>query len=174
MNPERINERNFRLIYDKFYSRLFNAAIYFLKNRELAEEVVSDVFIKLWKNRAELSEIRSLESYLFIAVRNQSFNYLNKEKKMIRVEWMTTYEKCAGVQSCPEQLLLEAELDDKMSEAVNELPTRCKEIYSKVRLDGKKHKQVSTELGISVKTIEAQIGIAIRKLTSQLAPYCIG
>lgn len=164
----------FTQIYNHFYSRLFASSLYLTKSVELAEEVVSDVFVKIWINRKQLGSIQSLKSYLFVAVRNQSLNYISKNKKYRHCEIHSIIDEKLYTRACPETSMLQSEMHDHIDTAIETLPGRCRQIYKMVRIDGLKHKQVSDILGISVKTIEAQISIALKKLNSRLSPYVLG
>ena len=165
------NELAFRKFHESFSPKMYRVALYYTGCTEMAQEVVSDVFFKVWQNRIKLPEINNMENYLFISTKNQSLNYINKYKK-VRFSTIEDVNPSSFRDIvCPETELLQSELGRKIENAVDKLPNRCRLIYKMVREDGLKHKQVAEELGISVKTIEAQIGIAFKKLNTQLVGY---
>ncbi|MEQ9437407.1 MAG: RNA polymerase sigma-70 factor [Cyclobacteriaceae bacterium] len=149
---------SFRLIFDTNYAKLYRMALYWIKSEELAEEVVSDVFVKLWKNRKQLSEIHSLDDYLFIAVKRQSLNYLSKIQKYQgheNTDHLINLTATSDTQ--PDQRYLQQELQEIVGKAIEQLPARCRLIFQLVRIDGMKYQQVADQLEISPKTVENQL-----------------
>ncbi len=167
------DRRAFEQFFSRYYARLLKFSLAYMKSRELAEEVVSDVFLKLWQKRTGLPEIKSLDSYLYISVKNQSLNYLQKSgnqptTSLDEVSAFHTVENCT-----PERTLLASELQAEIFRAVERLPPQCKIIFKLIREDGLKYKEVSEIMGISVKTIEVQIGIAIKKISVDLRGHLV-
>ena len=168
---EKSDNRAFTRIYNLFYSQLFSISLYYTHSPVLSEEVVSDVFVKLWNKRAEINQIKKLKSYLFVAVKNQSLNYIHKYKKHRSLDVYEYSGDDLGFEESVEVKYLKQEFESHVENAVGNLPDRCRQVYTMVRVDRQKHKEVSNELGISTKTIEAQIGIAVKKLTRELSWY---
>jgi len=167
------DEKSFSRLHELYYNKLRNVAFYYTGCRNISEEVVSDVLIKIWLKRDSLLEIRNLNNYLFISTKNQSLNYISKNKRVSFSSIEDLPLEISIDSSCPEELLINSESCTMIDNAVDDLPKRCKIIYQMVREEGLKHKQVAEMLGISVKTIEAQISIAIKKLSHTLNPYYI-
>ena len=86
----------FRAFYDMTYDRLYRIAYYYVKREEWSQEIVLDVFLKLWEQRSSLPEVKSIEDYCFILVKNASLNYLEKESKYTTVH---IYRDIAGARS---------------------------------------------------------------------------
>ncbi|MCG8311067.1 MAG: RNA polymerase sigma-70 factor [Cytophagales bacterium] len=162
----------FRSFYDIYYHRLLNFAYYFLESTTAAEEVVSSVFINLWKIRAKLLDVKNVESYIFSSTKNKSFDYLRDNKRFI-ISTDIDHEDDFLIPELdnPETHVLNQELKDKIIESVDNLPPRCKIIFTLVREDGLKYKQVAELLDISVKTVEVQMGKALAKLRFALKSY---
>jgi RNA polymerase sigma-70 factor (family 1) len=159
------DESSFRQVYHCYHQRLLHFAFSLIKTREATEEIVEDVFIKIWKNRASLLGIRNLIIYLYTATKNTSLNYLSKKA----LESITdpfddidiTLQETA---ISPEQIMITNEMYNNIREAVESLPPRCKMIFKLVREDGLKYKEVAEILHISVNTIETQMTIAIKRI----------
>jgi RNA polymerase sigma-70 factor (family 1) len=164
---QRIALYNDQLAYKELYALFFKSlqqfAISFIRSPEVAEEIVSDVFIKVWKKRAGLSRIHNLKLYLFISTRNGSLNYLRTQKKSI----LHPEQYLVQLQSIyfnPEKLMLTAEMMNRVQKAINDLPPRCQLIFKLIKEDGLKYREVADLLHLSLKTIENQMAIAIRKI----------
>lgn len=164
------SQRAFREFYDLFYDRFFRIAYYYLKNEECAREVVLDSFMKLWEKRSVLPEIANMEDYCFILVKNTSLNYLEKESRRPTFSSDTPADPEAGDCS-PEETLITEELFSVYVKALDQLPTRCREVFIKVREDKQSYAQVAEELGISPKTVDAQLQKAVSKLKTVINIY---
>ncbi|GET35172.1 DNA-directed RNA polymerase sigma-70 factor [Prolixibacter bellariivorans] len=143
-------------------------AITILKSEILAEEVVLDVFLRLWEKRNSLEHINNIETYLYISVRNKSISILKSERGFsfnmlddLSVQLMT-YEPSA------ENELIESEMFARLNEAVNQLPSKCKMIFKLLREDGLNRNEAAHILNISVKTVDNQIAIAVQKIAQKL------
>jgi len=164
------DEDAYRQLFRLFYKPLGKFAFTIVKSIEQAEEIASDVFVNVWKNRERLLEIASLKVYLYVAAKNLSLNYLNRQRlehfslDELEVE-MTAQDKS------PEQLMISGEMAKKITEAVNNLPPRCKIIFKLVREDGLKYKEVARILDISVNTVDVQMAIASKKISESLKLY---
>ena len=166
----KLSEKDFNKLFDQYNNKIYDVANYYVRNREIAEEIVTDVFIKIWE-RVDLEKIHNLDSYLYISTKNHALNYLNKEKRYRKVGLEDVSSVYYQDVINPERLLLVDEAWGKADQAIESLPNRCKLIYKLIRTDGKRYKQVSEQLGISIKTIEAQIRIALKRLDQQLQDY---
>jgi RNA polymerase sigma-70 factor (ECF subfamily) len=165
------DEKAFRDLFDIFAPRLIHFSNAILKNNELAEEVVSDVFFKVWVHREKLSAIDNFRAYLYTSAKNTSLNYLDKEKrlKFIHLEDLSIPLQIDDV--CSESDLVSKELKDAIEKAIDHLPSRCKLIYRLAKIDQLKYKEISQLLNISVKTIDNQIFIAIKKIGEEIKKY---
>lgn len=153
----------YKQLYALFYKPLQQFAVSFVRSPEVAEEIVSDVFIKVWKKRAGLSRINNLKLYLFISIRNGSLNYLRTQKKTI-LQPEQYFVQLQSIYFNPEKLMLTAEMMNRVQKAINELPPRCQLIFKLIKEDGLKYREVADLLHLSLKTIENQMAIAIRKI----------
>lgn len=134
------------------------------RSRETAEEVVSDVFLKLWHNRSSLMKVENFHLYIYIIARNLSINRLHKDKNK---ECFSLEEMAGEFKSIyldPEQLMITAEMYRRIQAAINSLPPKCRMIFQLVKEDGLKHREVAALLDISLKTVENHMTIAFRKI----------
>ena len=164
------DEDAYRQLFRVFYKPLSQFAYTIVKSAEQAEEIASDVFVNVWKNRERLLEIGSLKVYLYVAAKNISLNYLNR-KQLQHFSLDELSVEMTMPDSNPEHLMISGEMARKMAEAVNKLPPRCKIIYKLVREDGLKYKEVASILEISVNTIDVQMAIAAKKISESLKLY---
>lgn len=158
------NEAAFVTLYKHFYPKLLRFAVVFLKNKEVAEEVTEDVFIKLWCNRTEVEKIENISVYLYVSVKNRCINALPLEKEYLDIDVID--ENVTNNICDPYQQVVSNDLQEKISMAIEALPPRCKLIFKMVREDGLKYKEIAQILNISVNTIDAQMAIAVKKLSS--------
>jgi RNA polymerase sigma-70 factor (family 1) len=162
----------YETLYQLMFDHLHSFSYSIVKSSEAAEEIVSDVFIKLWQIRGRLTEIDNLKVYLFTIAKNFSINYIHKNYKNIpqSIEEMDI-EPVVGAAN-PEELYISAELINKVKQVIRELPPQCRLIFQLVKEDGMKYKEAADILGISVLTVRNQLVIAIRRIAAVLpAPY---
>ncbi|MBO9564806.1 MAG: RNA polymerase sigma-70 factor [Niastella sp.] len=155
----------FRELYHLFHKRLHYFAFALVKSKEAAEEIVEDVFIRLWNQRSSITEINNLKIYLYTATKNTALNYLSKKARESIVEPFDNIDIAlqeTGVS--PEQIMITAETYQKIKQAVEALPPRCKMIFKLIREDGLRYKEVSEILNISINTIDAQMAIAVQRI----------
>jgi RNA polymerase sigma-70 factor (family 1) len=158
------DEKAFETLFRKQFARLHKFSMQYVHNSEQAEEVVNDVFVKLWKYRQSLQTIANSESYLFAAVKNQSLNYikkfstlrisLNSEKNLSVLEYKSTAEDDLEWKSLVIQL----------NSVVDNLPEQCRKIFKLVREEGFKPAEVAKVLNLSVRTVETQLYRATKRL----------
>lgn len=163
------NEKAFEQLYHLYYKKLIHFSENYTKSKELAEEVVEDVFIKIWANREKIVSINNLNVYLYTAVKHQSLNALSKEARRIVTEILDlnlydTYEE----NHSPHDLLVTSELMQSVQSAIDSLPPRCKLIFQLVREDQLKYKEIAEILGVSVSTIDTQVAIAVKRICASL------
>ena len=162
------NEQSFRQLYNSYYKKLFHFAFALVKTREAAEEIVEDVFIKIWNVRQTLTGIHNIKVYLYTATKNTSLNFLAKKAKENITRPFDHIHIDLAENNSPEALMITAELHKKIQVAIDKLPPRCKIIFKLVREDKLKYKEVAEILNITVNTIDAQMAIAIKKIMTGL------
>ena len=154
----------YRELFILLHARLKQFAYSILKSGEEAEELVSDVFIRIWQKREQLENINSPLLYFYTTTKNLALNQLSKQKRQVNLspeEWLVQVN---SLYFDPEQLMLTEEMFRQVKKAVNDLPPRCRLIFKLVKEDGLRYKEVAELLQLSVKTIEAQMAIALRRI----------
>ena len=163
------NEQCLAELYKVFSKRLHHFARVITRSPEVAEEIVEDVFVKLWSNRHRINEVENLTVYLYVAVKNRSLNAISqKATELIKAPFDDLDIEAGQVVTDPYNLLVTAEMMKRMQQAVDNLPPRCKMIFKLVREDGLKHREVAEILNISINTVDVQMAIAIKKICAEL------
>ena len=158
------DRKAFEAFFQVYYEKLFHFSINIVHERNAAEEIVSDVFIKIWHNRKQLANIQHIDTYLFVATKNQSFNYLQKRTEH-RAALPSTFNPDQFIEWFnPEKELEYQELVHDMQLAVENLPDQCKLVFKLIREEGFKYKEVAEILQLSVRTVETQLFRAMKKL----------
>lgn len=158
------DEPAYKEIFFTYYNTLVRFALTFVADRETAEEVVSDVMMKVWEGRKNLHSISNLRVYLYISTKNTALNYLAKRKLPVVPMDSLSFDFPTSTLN-PEQLMITAEMVRKINNAVNNLPPRCKLVFRLVKEDRLPYKDVAEILDISIKTIDNQLAIALRKIS---------
>ncbi|MCW0481317.1 RNA polymerase sigma-70 factor [Gaoshiqia sediminis] len=165
VDPFYWNEENFSKVFDEYYSSLCFFSNKYLEDMDLARSLVQEVFVDLWTKRENIALKYSVKSYLYTAVKNRSIDYLRTVRKNV---------KLSAVGDCQletpfRDALEEAELNDRINKSINELPEKCREVFVLCRFEGLKYSQIAEKLNISVKTVEMQMGIALKKMREKLS-----
>ncbi|MCU4177789.1 RNA polymerase sigma-70 factor [Carboxylicivirga sp. N1Y90] len=157
------DERAFELLFKHYYPHLVIFAQRYLSDRANSESLVQDVFLKMWEKRSSL-DIRSLKGYLVVTVRNQCHNEL-KHQAVVRA-----YEKVDNAETEVWPEYRETHYLDRINKVINELPKQRQIIFKMSRMDGLKYREIAEQLNISPKTVEAQMGKALKFLREHLQP----
>jgi RNA polymerase sigma-70 factor (ECF subfamily) len=143
----------------------------YLKSHEAAEEVFSDVMLKIWNLEDKLAKVDDITVYLYTAIKNASLNYLSKYKKYTVWDLENIDVVLDDKTYNPEQLLINNELRKKVLASINELPPKCQMAYKLIREDGLSYKEVAGILDISVNTVENHVTAALRRLSLSLRSW---
>jgi RNA polymerase sigma-70 factor (ECF subfamily) len=165
---ETAGEAALEALYRMYFVRLFRFCFSIIHQKESAEDIVNDVFLKLWDNRDRRPAIDNPRLYLYVSVKNRSLNYLRDNAQVHTVEISERCDDYIRFDTNPETILMDAEGLRRIRAAIDELPPRCKLIFSLIKEDGLKYKEVALLLELSVKTVEAQLAIALRKIAASL------
>ena len=158
------------LLFRRYYKPLCSHAIRYVYSKEIAEDLVSDVFCKFWKNESYKNITSSFRSYLFRSVRNTAFTYLRSEfntvEKSEKYEMVEVTENLKADSICMyEETLARVKL------LVDSMPPQCKKIFLLSRFESKSNKEIAEELNLSLKTIEAHMGKALGIMRKGLKDY---
>ena len=166
------DDKLFEQLFKDHYKALHAYAATILKDADLAEEVVQQMFLKFWEKRELLVIATSIKAYLYKCVYNDSLNYLKHEnvKKKYQDFTQLTANTLSEFASAKAEL---NELEIKLREALNELPEQCRTIFQLSRFEELKYREIADQLGLSIKTVENQMGKALRILRLKLVDFLI-
>jgi RNA polymerase sigma-70 factor (ECF subfamily) len=166
------DEAAFEQMFKTHFKRLHAYAFTILRDEIQAEEMVQQVFFKLWERNENLSLIGSVSSYLYRAVHNESLNYIKHQKVRSNHQLNVAYSMKNEVEH-PAKKIMASELEKKIHSALNELPEQCRTIFQMSRFDELKYREIADKLGISIKTVESQMSKALRLLRVKLVDFLI-
>ena len=167
---------SFSELYLIYYPKLVRFAKEFVMLEEDAENITQDVFTDLWEKRESMDHIENMNAYLFRLVRNKCLDYLKhkifEQKYVENVQSSFEVELNLKLQSLDRfdvtDISEEKETERLVRAAINSLPKKCRDIFLLSRMEGLKYREISERLGISVNTVECQMGIALKKLRMKL------
>lgn len=159
----------FEMLFHQYYGHLCLFATKILNNDAAAEEVVQEFFVKLWEKKEQLSIETSVKNYLFRAVKNQCLNYI--KHNFVKENYIKTKENENQLEIDFEENYVEVDLARKIKESIDSLPEKRREIFRLSREEGLKYREIAQKLNISIKTVEAQMGLAIKNLREKLKDY---
>lgn len=163
------DKQAFERIFRETCQPLTAYAFKFVRDVPAAENIVQDVFLKLWQNRHEMIITTSLIQYLFRSVRNHCLNFLDKSK--VRNEYLKFHQEREGFSEDYSAFFPEIGLLDKIEAAISALPEKRQEIFRLAREEGLKYREIADRLNLSVKTVEAQMTSALKQLRESLKKY---
>jgi len=166
------DEAAFEQVFKNHFKRLHAYAFTILSDEIQAEEMVQQVFFKLWERNENLSLTGSVTSYLYRAVHNESLNYIKHQKVRSNHQLNVAYSMKNEVEH-PAKKIMAGELEKKIHSALNELPEQCRTIFQMSRFDELKYREIADKLGISIKTVESQMSKALRLLRVKLVDFLI-
>jgi RNA polymerase sigma-70 factor (ECF subfamily) len=158
----------YKELFTSFYSSLFHFVSGIVKSRQSAEEIVSDLFLKIWEKRKMLEEIQNLRVYCFVSARHLSINQLEKQKKQHYADIEDYKSILVHPAPDPEESMISEEMVRRIREVVEELPPRCKMSFRLVKEYGFKYREAAEILQVSEKTIENQMAIALKKISAAI------
>jgi RNA polymerase sigma-70 factor (ECF subfamily) len=159
----------FEMAFKEHYKGLHSYANTIIKDTDMAEEMVQNVFYKLWKSKDMLQINQSVVSYLYRSVYNESLNYLKHLK--VRSAYQTHAGKTMeNVNNTADRLKLK-ELEQRLDAALKTLPEQCRTVFQMSRFEELKYLEIAGKLGVSVKTVENHMGKALRLLREQLRDF---
>lgn len=157
-------------IYLEHYAGLFRYAYTMVHESSTAEEIIHNIFLKLLERNEPLRVHTSLKAYLYRSVNNECLNHI-KHQKIKGVYEVETNKAMSNKTQTPLAQLQYRELEERLRTAINELPEQCRSIFQLSRFEDLKYAEIAAQLGLSVKTVETQMGRALKKLRVQLADY---
>ena len=158
------DEAAFKTLYDYYSPRLYQFAYAIIHSRETAEEIVADVFLQIWQKRVRIGSLDNLNWYLHITTRNIAYSYYRKNNRRKNFDFDEAVLSYYQVHATPEEILIGQEVLQVINQAINDLPPKCKLIFRLVKEDNLKYREVAELLHLTLKTVENQMGIAVKKI----------
>ncbi|KAA6347482.1 ECF RNA polymerase sigma factor RpoE [termite gut metagenome] len=166
---------SFKQLFENYYVMLCYIANRYLNSKQLSEEIVDDVFYKIWENRETLNIHTSLKAYIVKAVRNRSINYLEQNR-------LSCYISDAPIEddrensffadtNTPLSDLIGKEQEDAITLAINSLPAGCRKIFHLRHFENLNYEEIAIKQNISINTVKSQMQTALQKLRQLLSPY---
>ena len=165
------DEDAFKYFFDTYYDDLCNFVNAYLRNETLSEDIVQTIFIYLWEKKGSLTFNCSVKSYLYSASKNKSLNYLRNQKTKTRIVNALIPNDELNQSEPTDQFVEFEELKQIIGNAIDGLPPQCKIIYQLSREEGLTNKEIAEKLGITAKTVENQMTIALKKIRDFLQAY---
>jgi RNA polymerase sigma-70 factor (ECF subfamily) len=162
------DKQEFEKLFRSSYVSLVRYAKTILKDHDTAEEIVQDLFFRLWQDRGNLTIESSLNGYLFRSVHNRSLHYIEHQKVVDR----HAGEIAASADQTAEpvtEAIYYSELQSKVAKVLERLPERCSVIFRMSRFEGLKYNEIAEKLSVSLKTVEANMGKALKEFRKALA-----
>lgn len=157
-------------LYSEYYEYLVNSVYKMVREQNMAEDLVQEVFFEIWKKRERLEFKTSVSGYLRRAVINRALNHIRNRKKMVVVS-----EDSARQVKCNEIISIQKlEIDDLqqlINNSIDELPEKCRIVFGMSRFDEMKYAEIAESLGISIKTVENHISKALKLLKNKVTPH---
>jgi RNA polymerase sigma-70 factor (ECF subfamily) len=164
------NVSAFTILYNSFFKRLLLEAFKYVDDVAAAEEIVQDVFLRIWERSNTLNGITSIKSYLYRSVINESLNYIRR-KKSIELHHQILAENLTD--SYIQEVDEEHELVLKLYAQIDKLPAKCKQVFKMARLDGLRYREIAEKLSISERTVENHVANALKLLKENMGEKSI-
>ncbi len=164
------DKKAFDTVYLHYFKSLHRYALNFTKDTDTAEEVIQNVFCRIWEKRSQLKADGYIKSFLYRAVHNECLNYLKHENVKSSFNLYHTHEM-EQIENDLSKEILANELEKQIHLAINELPKQCRIIFQMSRIEQLKYHQIATQLNLSIKTVENQMGKALKTLRFKLVDF---
>lgn len=163
-------EKPFEQVFKSHFKSLHAYAYTIVKDEIAAEEIVQNVFLKIWEKKDQLDIQSSVTAYLYRAVYHESLNYLKHLKVKGAYQSYAVYQSKGQSDNASKKLLL-SELEQQLNKALSELPEQCRTIFQMSRFEELKYREIANRLGLSIKTVENQMGKALKLLRMKLVDF---
>ncbi len=162
-------EKAFKVLYKKYSNDIYAYSRSLLKSDTYAEEIVQEVFLKIWTYRHQLDNTTSFKSFLFTIARNFSYNFLRKSSKNRALREAIFYKSQVTQPKTQDEQLIEAEYEHIQTQVLALLPPKRRQIFEMSRQEGKTYREISEELNISISTVKSQVSKALKTIREYLA-----
>lgn len=165
------DEKKFmEFLFKSFYIPLCKSVYRIVRDTDVAEDIVQEVFYKVWRNRDTLDLSKSVKSYLYRSAINTALNYLEKHKRVVELDGNEMLSNKYSANTT-EEVLDGSELENKINCTINELPPRCKTVFMMSRFEEMSYQEIADSLDVTVKAVEKQMSKALQILRESLKMY---
>lgn len=171
------NKHAYEAIYFEFYDVLYHLALQYLNNKQQAQEMVQDAFLKLWEIRESINSNTNIRNFLYTIIKNNSLNFLrNKQTALKHHDIIQHHElemQYQSLQRIGDELMIADELQAKIEVALDKLPEDVRTVFIMSRFEDLKNAEIADKLGVSIKTVEARMTRALKHLKLELKDYLL-
>lgn len=161
-------DKGFAVLFKRYYGPLCGHVSRMVYSKEIAQDIVSEVFLNFWKKKLYESVTSTFRAYLYTAVRNSAYNHLKQEFG----EKLTPASDQQWVEEAnPQSILLLSELMTRVEQTIEDFPPQCQKVFLLSRFEGRKNREIADELQIKLKTVEAHMMKALSILKKTLSDY---
>lgn len=160
------NASAFAELFRKYYEALYRFATRFVSDTQVAENIVQDVFVKIWESRASLKIHSNVRAYLYMATRNHALNVIKREKRTVSIDGYTNFESSL---KSPDEQTIDKELHKAVHKAIAQLPERGRRVYEMHKFDGLSYSEIAEIQQVSINTVKTQMQRAMKSLHKQLS-----
>jgi RNA polymerase sigma-70 factor, ECF subfamily len=165
------DEQAFEALFKKYYQLLLKVAKFVIEDSEQSEELVQDIFVNVWEKRSNVNPEASFKNYMITAVRNRCYNHIKAKKKTHSIDDDETWQEELVADSRTESRVNFNEMQRAIEVAIDKLPEQCKIIFQLSRYEGMSYKEIAEALDLAPKTVENQVGRALKMLRVELKDY---
>lgn len=165
----KLDEKTFEMLFKQHFKSMLFFAQRYLKDLDSAKEVTHDAFVNLWEKRDSIDHSKPITAYLGTIIHNRCLNHLRDNKKFDKS--ILVFEKLSNEPDSTSDWMISQETQKLIHAAVDELPEKCREIFVLNRFEQMKYQEIANHLGISVKTVEAQMSKALLHMKTRLSSY---
>lgn len=159
-------EKGFETLFRLYYRALCSHAVRFVYTREVAEDIVGEVFYQFWKSGSYATVQHSYRTYLYAAVRHRAFNYLRDELTGSSLDDVGD----TGQNETPQTIIEYDEMFQRVEKVIHDLPPQCQRIFLMSRFENRKNQEIADEMGLALKTVEAHMARALQQLRRVFLP----
>jgi len=159
----------FDMLYRAYYDKVFRFAYSVLRDREACREVVSNVFLSIWQYRKKLKDVENHNAYFYVVTRNEAMRFRRFKRNCeipVPKEFLVTLKN--RDESHPESVLVDKELENLLTQAINELPERCRLVFTMARMEGLTPREIGEILSVTESTVRVQMRIAVGKIIERI------
>ncbi|GAB4418005.1 MAG: RNA polymerase sigma-70 factor [Bacteroidia bacterium] len=168
------DSRAFACLFNRYHPQLRLYAIKLCASPEQADEIVSDVFVNIWRSRHLMATCRCFKSYMYAATRNRTIDYLRSRKHRPILEPVEAVDEDLHPEYSPEELIIKDEAEVQIKAAIDCLPPQGRRVFQLSRDEGMKYREIADHLHVSIKTVETHMRRSLIALRQELAPVVEG